>query len=85
VLDIVWIFFGYYLVLFGYYLYIVLYCLDIHINKTISFCCVADSVMVCVFSSVDLDYVFDYCYAFTALGRARRERMTHYYIFCVFV
>jgi hypothetical protein len=43
----------------------------------------AENLMGCIFSSVVLDYVFDYCYAFTALGRARRERMTQIFILSV--
>ena len=45
----------------------------------------ADNLMGCIFSSVDLDYVFDYCYDFTALGRARRARMTQIIIWSVFL
>jgi hypothetical protein len=50
---------------------------------------VADNLMGCIFSSVVLDYVFDYCYALTAFGRARREGMTQivilYVILCKYV
>jgi hypothetical protein len=34
----------------------------------------ADSRMGCIVSSLVLDSVFDYCNAFTAIGRALRER-----------
>jgi hypothetical protein len=66
-LDILWIF----LILFGY-------CWDIiwvfTSVKLSSFCCMADNRMGCTFSSVVLDSVFDYCNAFTAMGRAMRGR-----------
>ena len=85
-MDIVWVLCGYCLdivgVLFGYCLDIVWIFTSIKLS---SFCCMADSLMGCIFSSVVLDYVFDYCSAFTALGTAKRVNDTDYYIICDFI
>jgi hypothetical protein len=84
---IVWMFLGYCLYILEYFwIFLILFgcCWDIvwifTSVKLSSFCCVVDNRMGCTFSSVVLDSVFDYCNAFTSMGRAVREKEWHKYL-----